>query len=125
MATYTAETTHAGEFIVSEGNGGISRGEVTILSGEDLAAGTVIAKVTASGKYVQHDEDGDDGSENAAGILFDAVDASSADVTEAVAILRLAEVNDGELVWPSTIEAAEKTAAIVELTALNIIVRGA
>lgn len=124
MATYTAETTHAGEFLISEGNGQISRGDITVLSGEDLAAGTVLAVVTASGKYAQHDEDGADGTENAAGILFEAVDASGGDAA-GVGILRLAEVNADEIIWPATIIAAEITAAIVELTALNIIVRGA
>ena len=46
-----------------------------------------------------------DGSEAAAGIPYDAVDASAADA-EGVAIVRLAEVNAAELVWPARITAA-------------------
>lgn len=40
------ETTHAGEFILSEANGNRSREEVTILTGQDLVAGTVLGKIT-------------------------------------------------------------------------------
>lgn len=41
------EKVHAGEFLISEGNGSISRSEITVLSGQDLAAGAVLGKVTA------------------------------------------------------------------------------
>jgi Bacteriophage lambda head decoration protein D len=63
-----------------------------------------------------------DGSEAAAGILYDAVDASAADA-EGVAIVRLAEVNAAELVWPDGITAPQQTTALGELAALNIIAR--
>jgi hypothetical protein len=58
----------------------------------------------------------------AAGILYDAVDASAADA-EGVAIVRLAEVNAAELVWPAGITAPEQTTALGELAALTIIAR--
>jgi predicted small secreted protein len=86
------EGRYAGEFVVSEGNGKISRETITVLSGETLEAGAVLGKVTASGKYKVLDPAAVDGSEAAAGILYDAVDASAADA-EGVAIVRLAEVN--------------------------------
>ena len=57
----------------------------------------VLGKATASGKYKELDPAAVDGSEVAAGILYDAVDASAADA-EGVAIVRLAEVNATELV---------------------------
>jgi hypothetical protein len=78
--------------------------------------------VTASGKYTALDPAAVDGSEAAAGILYDAIDASAADA-EGVAILRLAEVHAEELVWPDGIAAGEKTTALGELAALTIIVR--
>jgi hypothetical protein len=110
------EGRYAGEFIVSEGNGKISRETITVLSGEILEAGT------ASGKYKVLDPAAVDGSEVAAGILYDAVDASAADA-EGVAIVRLAEVNAAELVWPAGITGPEQTTALGELAALNIIAR--
>ncbi len=85
----------------------------------DRATITVAA---GSGKYVQFNQDATNGSQHAAGILFAPVDATSADQT-AVAIVRQAEVAAAALVWPADIEAAEKTAALAELAALNIIAR--
>ena len=60
--------------------------------------------------------------EAAAGILYDVVDASAADA-EGVAIVRLADVNAAELVWPEGITGGEQTAALGELAALTIIAR--
>ena len=64
------EGRYAGEFVVSEGNGRISRETITVLSGENLEAGAVLGKVTASGKYKALDPAATDGSEVAAGILY-------------------------------------------------------
>ena len=116
------EGRYAGEFVVSEGNGKISRETITVLSGQNLQAGAVLGKVTASGKYEALAPAAVDGSETAAGILYDAVDASAADA-EGVAIVRLAEVNAAELVWPEGITGPEQTTALGELAALNIIAR--
>ncbi len=117
------EGRYAGEFIVSEGNGTISRESITVLSGETLEAGAVLGKVTASGKYKALDPAASDGSQVAVGILYDAVDASAADA-ECVAIMRLAEVNAAELVWPDGITPAEQTTALAQLALLpGIIVR--
>jgi hypothetical protein len=115
------EGRYAGEFLVSEGNGKISRETITVLSGQTLQAAAVLGK-TASGKYKVLDPAAVDGSEVAAGILYDAVDASAADA-EGVAIVRLAEVNAAELVWPAGITGGEQTTALGELAALNIIAR--
>jgi hypothetical protein len=116
------EGQHAGEFIVSEGNGTISRETITVLSGEILKAGAVLGKVTLSGKYQALDPAAMDGSQAAAAVLYDAVDASAGDA-DGVGILRLAEVHTDELVWPDGITAGEKTTAIGELAALTIIAR--
>jgi len=112
----------AGEFLVSEGNGRISRESITVLSGQTLEAAAVLGKVTASGKYKVLDPAAVDGSEVATGILYDAVDASAADA-EGVAVVRLAEVNAAELVWPEGITGGEQTTALGELAALTIIAR--
>lgn len=51
----------------------------TILSGENLKRGAVLGKVTASGKYVLHDDSADDGSETIAAILAEDTDATGGD----------------------------------------------
>jgi hypothetical protein len=103
-------------------NGKILRETITVLLGQNLQAGAVLGKVTASGKYKALEPAAADGSQSAAGILYDAVDASAADA-EGVAVVRLAEVNAAELVWPAGITAGQKTTALGQLAALTIIAR--
>jgi hypothetical protein len=63
-----------------------------------------------------------DGSQRAAGVLVDAVDATSSDLP-CLVLARLAEVNANELVWPGGITAAQKDIAIAQLTKLGIVSR--
>lgn len=85
----------------------------------DRATITVAA---GTSKYVAYNQDGVNGSEIAAGILYNAADATSDDQLVTI-IARSAEVNGDELVWPADIEAGEKTVAIGQLATLGIIVR--
>ena len=109
------ERNRAGEFLLSEGNGSISRETITLISGQDLAAGTVLGKITASGKYTAYADGASDGSEAAAAILYDNVDASAGD-KDAVVIARFAEVS-------SDILTGSDANGVADLTVLNIIVR--
>lgn len=122
MAKFT-EGRHAGGFMVSDANKTRSREIVTVLSGEVLEAGTVLGKLTASGKYVGlAAAGGTDDSDTVAGILWDNVDATDGDV-EATAIVRDAEVNEHELVFGDDLDTGERAAALDGLRALGIIPR--
>ena len=121
MATQT-ETRHGGEFLISEAAGHRSREEITVVSGQNLPAGSVIGKITATGKYKDYDNATTDGSESAAGILYDAVDASAADKI-GVAIVRDAEVDGDVINWNAEVPGADQTAGIADLLAVGIIVR--
>lgn len=116
------EGRHAAEFLVSEANGTRSRATVIIANSVALEAGTVLGKVTASGKYKLHDAAATDGSQNAAAVLYADADASSGDV-EAVVIARDAEVAEAALTFKSGISAANKTAAVASLAGNGIITR--
>lgn len=119
----TTESQRNGQFIVSEGNGTISREKVTVVSGAGaLPAGRVVGMITASSKVTSYDDDNNDGSETAYGILINAVDATSADVS-GVVIRRYAEVSDAALDWASTNDSGDKTAGKADLAALGIIIR--
>lgn len=124
MTTLTEEF-HDGGFICSEAAGTRSREQVTVLSGEVLKAGQVVAKITASGKYVAWDyaqsAEGD-GSTTAAGVLYGAVDATDGD-TAGVIMARDCELNSGEIVWPSGAQQSEKDDAIATLNTLGIFLR--
>lgn len=122
MPTLT-ETRHAGGFMASEAAGRRARETVTIVSGTGkLVPGTVLGKVTASGKYAYYNNSLATGVETAVAILWDEVDATSADKV-AVVIARDAEVNAGELVWEGSQDATAKNAGIADLRALGIIAR--
>jgi len=109
--------------ILSEGNGSISREAITVASGAGVVeSGTVLGKVTASGKYLPRAPGATDGSEVAAAILRSRVDATSADA-KGVGIVRLAEISEAALVWEATNDGAAQTAALAELATLNMIAR--
>lgn len=117
-------TNGAGHFIKSEANGDRSRDEVIIVSGAGaLLAGTVLGKITASGKYTAYDNDAATGTQTVAGILIYDTDATSADVKAAI-IARDAEVWTDRLVWGAAVTTqAEKDAAYVDMLAVGIIPR--
>ena len=113
--------------------------DIVIASGSGkLAVGTVLGKVTASGKYaplsltktVESEEpEGsssevpqDNGTQIAAAVLVRNIDATSADVTT-VAVVRLATVVDDKLIFPASIEDDDKNNAIEELEAAGIVTR--
>lgn len=127
----TALTNHlrAGGFIQSEANYSRSRDQVTILGGSGgagkLVAGTVLGKITGSGKYVASPNTGSDGSQTAVAILFDDVDATAGDVIAAV-VSRSAEVRASDLTYEASVNDNTKIAAkVAQLAAagVGIIVR--
>lgn len=122
--TVLTETTHAGGFLVSAANKTRSCDVVIIASGENLSAGTVLGKITSSGKYVELAPGASDGSENAAAILWDHVDATGGD-QRGTAVVRDAEVNLDEAVWPDGITDQQKATAETKLAALGIVNRDA
>ena len=108
-----------GDALKWEQSNDYSRRKVTIASGQNLALLQVVGKITASGKFAVLNPAATDGTENAAGFLMAAVDASAAD-REGVIIERDALVAMDNLVWPAGITAPQKEAAIAELEALGI-----
>lgn len=123
MTTLT-EKMHEGEAILSEANGHRSRDNVTMLSGSGVVkAGTVVGKITASGKYQPSPATDANGSGVANAVTIADVDATSADAVVAV-IARDAEVNGDFLTYEATVDTAPEIAAkAVQLAAVGIIVR--
>lgn len=114
-------------FLLSEGNGAVSRETVTVASGEGrLSAGTVLGTVTASGAFCASpnaETVGKEGAETATAVLAYPVDATGADVTVMV-IRRLAEVKAPHLLFHATVDDETKRAAkIAQLAAADIIAR--
>jgi len=96
----------------------------TLADATDFAIGDTftITVAAGSGHYAAHDPAATDGSEVAAGLLFEEVDASDA-ALPGVGIVRSAEVNGDEITWKTGISADDKTAGIAALKTLGIVVR--
>jgi len=114
-------------FVLSEGNGSISRDTVTILSGSGvLDPGTVLGMVTASKKYTSSPNAevvGKEGAETARAVLAYGVDATAADV-DAVVIARHAEVKIPMLIFDASVnDNTKKAAKRAQLAAADIISR--
>lgn len=113
--TIKTEANHAGEFLVSEGNGQISREAITVAAGDMLPAGQVLGIKTATSEYTAYSNAANDGTEVAVGVLYAPLPAS-ANARAGVAVVRLAEVSAARLTGLDS-------AATADLKARNIIVR--
>jgi len=117
------ESIHDEEFLISEAAGHRSRENITVVSGQNLVAGAVVGKISATDKYAAYDNGASDGTETAAGVLARAVDASSADKDGAI-IARDAEVDGNLLDWNTDDnDASDIAAGKTDLASLNIRVR--
>jgi hypothetical protein len=123
MATLT-ESRHPGEFILSVGDAGYSRDRITVAAGSGvLDVGTVLGRITASGKFTASPATGSDGSQTAVAVLYARIDATSADA-DAVAVVRHAQVNGKQLAYAASVDDGTKRAAkATQLAAVGIIVR--
>jgi hypothetical protein len=120
MTVFT-EGRHAAEFILSEANGQRSRENGTLVTGQNLVAGTVLMD-NGAGKLTAFDASGGTG-DDAVGILIYNVDATDAD--EAVSYLaRDAEVNLKLITYPAeSTEGGEEAETVSSLAAIGIIAR--
>lgn len=114
--TNLVEGIHTGEFLLSEANGTQSReAAIVAAAAPAMVSGTVVGKITASGKWTNYNNAASDGSEVARGVLYTQVANLTVD-QKAVVIVRQAEVSSARLT-------GSDTAAVSDLLALGIIVR--
>jgi hypothetical protein len=90
--TVKYETLHAGEFLLSEGAGKISREAIMVAAGPALNAGQILGVVTATHEFAPYDPVATDGTEVAACILYGPL-GESTEERRASAVVRLAEVS--------------------------------
>lgn len=112
------------ECILSEANGHRSREVITIISGAGVVVpGTVLGKITASGKYKASAIGASDGSEVAIAVALAGVDATSADKS-CLVLARDAEINKNLLTYHADRDQpAEKVSAQTNLATVGIIAR--
>ncbi|WP_119352864.1 head decoration protein [Azohydromonas sediminis] len=122
MPTLTQAPT-LGDLLKYEAPNLYSRERATVAAGQNLPLGAVVGRVTATGKLEALDPSATDGTEVAAGVLGNDVDATLIDREDAMLIARHAIVARGTLVWPAGITTAQQLAAIAQLEARGIVVR--
>lgn len=120
--TVFEETKRLGDVLKYEAPNLYSRDEVTVANGQNLAIGTVVGVLTADGTVVALDPSENDGSEVAAGVIADNVNASGG-VAASWMVARHAIVSDNGIVWPGSINAAQLATATRELKQLGILIR--
>ena len=90
------ESMHAGEFLLSEGAGNISREAINVAAGPALEPGQVLGLVTATSEFAPYQPTAEDGTENAVAILYGPLGESDV-ARRGRAIVRLAEVSEAHL----------------------------
>ena len=123
MAVFT-EGKHAAEHVMEELGVNYSRETVTVVSGAGvILPGTVLGKITASGKYKPATATGSDGAQVASVVAIYGCDATSADAAVVVSA-RATTVNGKLITYGATIDdATKKAAANAQLLSAGIVVR--
>ena len=94
--TIKKEPIHAGEFLLSEGAGNISREVINVAPGPALESGQILGLVTLTGAFAPYDSAAEDGTQAAVAILFGSLGESDV-VRSGRAVVRLAEVSEAHL----------------------------
>ena len=100
-----------------------SREQNTVAVGQNLELGAVVGRVTATGKLKRLDPAATDGTEDVAGILLGACDASLIERDDALLLARHAIVASHAVVWPAAITPEQKAAATAALETRGILIR--
>lgn len=110
------------DWLVHELDAQLFRRAGVIASGSGVVTtGLVLGRVTASGKYKPLDPAATDGTQNAAAIVLNRVDATAADAETAI-LVGNAQIVPSQLTWPAAADTTnERNAALAQLAALGII----
>ncbi|MCU1780963.1 head decoration protein [Pseudomonas sp. 14P_5.3_Bac1] len=90
------ESMHAGEFLLSEGAGNISREAINVAAGAAIEPGQILGLVTLTGEFAPYQPTAEDGTENAIAILYGPLGESDV-VRRGRAVVRMAEVSEAHL----------------------------
>ena len=113
-----------GDVLKYEVNPNYTREVITLLQGLPYPVGSVLGKITASGKYTLSPATGADGSQVASAVLLYPVNATLADAIGIVVARGPSIVSRAGLAYEGTVnDAAKITAKIGQLAAVGIIAR--
>ena len=113
-----------GDVLKYEANPNYTREVITLLVGMPYPVGSVLGKITASGKYKLATSGGAYGAQTATAVLLYAVDATLADATGIVVVRGPSIVSRAGLAYDGTVDDAPKIIIkLGQLAAVGIIAR--
>ena len=113
-----------GEVLKYEVNPNYTREVITLLIGMPYPVGSVLWRITASGKYKLATSGGTDGAQTATAVLLYAVDATLADATGIIVARGPSIVSRAGLAYDATVDDSAKIITkIGQLAAVGIIAR--
>ena len=113
-----------GDVLKYEVNPNFTRETVTLLTGTAYPVGSVLGRITASGKYKLATHGGTDGAQTATAVLLYAVDATLADAVGIVVARGPSIVSRAGLAYDATVDDSAKIITkIGQLAAVGIIAR--
>ena len=113
-----------GDVLKYEVNPNYTRETITLLAGMPYPTGSVLGRITASGKYKLATSGGSDGAQTASAVLLYAVDATLADANGIVVARGPAIVSRAALAYDATVDDGAKIITkIGQLAAAGILAR--
>jgi len=113
-----------GDILKYEVNPNYTRETITLLAGAAYPVGSVLGRITASGKYKLATSGGSDGAQTAIAVLLTAVDATLADAIGIVVARGPAIVSRAALTYDASVDDGAKiTTKIGQLAAAGILTR--
>ncbi|WP_323034913.1 head decoration protein [Pararhodobacter sp.] len=113
-----------GDVLKYEVNPNYTRETITLLAGTAYPVGSVLGRITASGKYKLATSGGSDGAQTAIAVLLFAVDATLADAIGLVVARGPAIVSRASLTYDASVDDGAKiTTKIGQLAAAGIVAR--
>lgn len=112
---------HEGEFIGELAMSiGYHSDAITVISGQNLQAGAVLGRITASGFFTALNPGAADGSQTAAGILVPNCNATAGNTTSRALLRGPAIVNRNDIVFAGGVTAPQQVTAVSQLLAVGI-----
>jgi hypothetical protein len=122
--TVLTQPSSLGDVLKYEVNPNYTRETITLLAGMPYPVGSVLGKITASGKYKLATSGGSDGAQTAEAVLLYAVDATLADAVGIVVARGPSIVSRAALAYDATVnDGAKITTKLGQLAAVGIIAR--
>ncbi|WP_296643875.1 head decoration protein [Roseinatronobacter sp.] len=113
-----------GDVLKYEVNPNYTREVITLLQGMSYPVGSVLGRITASGKYKLATSGGSDGAQTASAVLLYPVDATLSDAEGIVVMRGPAIVSRAGLAYDATVDDGSKiTTKIGQLATVGIIAR--